>query len=291
MSEMKPRSMRMSDENYAKLQTLSENRSLDETVTFLLQIYEKDEERNALGTQSVKLDELDELLRVIRSNYATILQTATQAKEVARSEFRDQLAQKEELLNKQQGEIVVLQKQLLTQEEEEKKQSQSLQNELASCKQVLEMTKKNLEDSQKVITQKQQTLEALTKALSVAEQKASQVEPLKEQLEELQKKEKEYTYFSNELVKARAEIEKLTLQKEQVERDSKETLEKEQKNLTTLYQLEIEKVKSEAELSIREAKLIAATQVNEIREKYQEKMFELLEKEKRVLQNKIQASP
>ena len=35
MSEIKPRSMRMSDENYSKLQTLSENRSLDETIAFL----------------------------------------------------------------------------------------------------------------------------------------------------------------------------------------------------------------------------------------------------------------
>ena len=45
-----------------------------------------------------------------------------------------------------------------------------------------------------------------------------------------------------------------------------------------MHELELEQIRTSATLSIREAKLDAATQINEIREKYQDKMMELLEK-------------
>lgn len=280
MSEIKPRSMRMSDENYTKLQTLSENRSLDETVAFLLKIYEKDEERNSLGVQSVKLDELDELLGAVRSNYAAALHTCTNAKEVVRSEFNKQLTEKEELLVKQQSEIVALQKQLLTQKEESQKEISRLQAESQEYQNTVQITKQYLEENQTVTLQKQQAIDVLTKALTASEEKASQVELLKEQIELLKKKEEESTYFAKELKKAKEEIEALTLQKAQIQKEAKESLEKEITSLTARHTLELEQVKSQTELLIREAKLVAATQVNEIREKYQEKIFELLEKER-----------
>ncbi|KIR01771.1 hypothetical protein P261_00585 [Lachnospiraceae bacterium TWA4] len=110
MGEIKPRSMRMSDENYSRLQELSDNRSLDDTISFLLKVYEKDEERNGLGTQNTKLDEFDELLQTLRSQYATSLHLLGTAKETVRGEFQEKFIKKEEMIHNLQEELASVQK-------------------------------------------------------------------------------------------------------------------------------------------------------------------------------------
>ena len=285
MSEIKPRSMRMSDENYSKLQTLSENRSLDETIAFLLRTYEKDEERNALGVQSVKLDEFDELLQAVRSNYATALQTSAQAKEIARSELLREVASKEEERRKSEEEMIRLQNRLFSEKEENIKQLQKVKDELEESTKAQISIKETLLESNKVLEQKQQALDVLTKALSQAEKKASQVEVLQEQIKNLQNQlenferiQIEYKKLSNELEQVKESKLKLQDELEKNKKEAKEELVKELMNKDSMHKLELEQIRTSATLSIREAKLDAATQINEIREKYQDKMMELLEK-------------
>ena len=77
---------------------------------------------------------------------------------------------------------------------------------------------------------------------------------------------------------------KLQDELEKNKKEAKEELVKELMNKDSMHKLELEQIRTSATLSIREAKLDAATQINEIREKYQDKMMELLEKNNGMLQ-------
>ena len=176
MPELKPRSMRMSDENYTRLQNLSEGRSLDETITFLLSTHDKDEERSGLGNQAVKLDELDEFLNAIRSQFASLLYSCQNAKEIVRTEYRKELEEKNTVIDRMKDEILKLQKEIMRKDASAQETIEQLRSQLEDAKKEIATWTEKAASSESNATRKQQVIDSLSAALSSAEKKTNRLE-------------------------------------------------------------------------------------------------------------------
>ena len=225
MSEIKPRSMRMSDENYTRLQGLSEGRSLDDTISCLIQIYDRNEERSGLGNQAVKLDELDELLNTIRSQYTALLHTCQNAKEVVRTEYRKELEEQNTSIEKMKDENLKLQREIIRRDASSQEVIEDLRARLEKEKNEKASAMDRIKALEEASLQKQQVIDSLSAALSSAEKKAGKLEDTEKQLSEseaaLRKLREQYAELNEErkLFKKKAdETEKeLQMQKEHTE--------------------------------------------------------------------------
>ncbi|MDO5411018.1 MAG: hypothetical protein Q4F21_11315 [Lachnospiraceae bacterium] len=306
MSEMKPRSMRMSDENYARLQSLSEGRSLDETIRALLSAHDKDEERNNLGGQAVKLDELDEFLNAIRSQFAALLHISQNAKEVVRTEYRKELDEKNAAIAAMKDEIVKLQNQVMKKDASAQETIEQLRGQLEDSRKKSQNLENSAAEASKIAEQKQQLIDSLSSALSSAEQKAIRLKESEKALADANAALKEaYAEYENltkehkKLQNRAEEVESLYQQQrerqqkafEECKADCKTSLaraksvfDEQSAQLKAKYELELKTVRAEADFSIREARIQAQSQVNEIKEEYQNKLFEFMAQKKADLQ-------
>ena len=302
MSEIKPRSMRMSDENYMRLQGLSEGRSLDETITYLLSTHDKDEARNGLGNQAIKLDELDEFLNAIRSQFTALLHTCQNAKDVVRAEYRKELDEKNASIESMKDEILKLQKDAMRKDASAQETIEKLRVQLEDRKKEVTSLESKIAEEGKNASQKQQVIDSLSSALTSAEKKAAQLETAAKQLSETETALKELRAQYEELKEEQKRIRKQLEEKETLCSQMKETHTQELERHKNDYIRQLETCKNESEkqlqqlkeqkeqeqktlqqtceLSIREAQIGAQDQINRIKEEYQNKLFELLMKEK-----------
>ncbi len=301
MAEMKPRSMRMSDENYTRLQELSEGRSLDETISFLLSTHDKDETRNSLGEQAIKLDELDEFLNAIRSQFAALLHTCQNAKEVVRLEYRKELEEQKNSIESMKNEIMKLQKEQIRKDASAQETIETLRMQLEAAKKEVADLEIRQNDEAKNAKQKQQVIDSLSAALASSEKKVSQLEHTETLWTKCEAAQKElrmqYEDLKAEQVKTQKQLEEKEALCKQLETEQVKTLEdwkaESSKQLAAChkeYQEQIQRFKEQKEqdektlqqscaLSIREAQIEAQEQINRIKEEYQNKLFELLTKE------------
>lgn len=314
MAELKPRSMRLSDENYTKLQGLAEGRSLDETIHHLLTVCERDEERTGLGNQAARLDEMDELLAAVRSQYAAVLHICQNAKETVRAEYRRELEEKQTLLDRLKDEMLKLQKNSLRKDASAQEMLEKLRVELEESKKQNKQLARQLEEGARDQQQKQELNQSLTVALKLAEKKAAQMEifqrkaeevssvldTLKPQLQALQEQQKQLTAEKNRLQR---ELEEITSQLELERNDRKKKREEEEENLRQKYEQKLCDLQKEHEASLKrqkesleekfaaartrsdlrlkEEQLQAQARINDIKEEYQNRLFELLMREKK----------
>lgn len=309
MPELKPRSMRISDDNYTRLQNLSEGRSLDETITYLLSAHDKDEERNSLGNQAVKLDELDEFLNAIRSQFASLLYTCQNVKEVIRVEYRKELEDKNITIDSMKDEILKLQKETMRKDASAQEVIEQLRGQLEDKRKEHSALKAKEADYEKSIGQKQQTIDSLSAALSFAEKKANRLDEAETALANTESALKELRIQYAELKEDRDRLLKKTedaaaIIQQQKDQDAKileqskanyeeqlhkcktdyeEQLtkcktdcEKQLNQLKTQQEIERKTLRTESELSIKEAQIQAQSRINEIKEEYQNKLFELM---------------
>jgi chromosome segregation ATPase len=293
----------MSDENYQRLQGLSEGRSLDETITHLLSTYDKDETRNSLGAQAIKLDELDEFLNAIRSQFAALLSSCQNAKEVVRSEFRKELEERDLAIEDLKEELLKVQRDAMHKEDAARTQVEQLRVQTEDQKNKIGLLKEQVRNNDQMAAQKQQVIDSMSAALSAAEKKASMLEEVQKQFARSEESRKELseqnrrlseekTALSNALSKKEADHrEELRVLKEQLE-SSETSREKELEALRSESQdqlareeerhnAQVESMRTQMELSVREAKIHAQSQINEIKEEYQNKLFELMLKDKK----------
>lgn len=302
MSEIKPRSMRMSDENYTRLQGLSEGRSLDETITFLLNTYDKDAERSGLGNQAVKLDELDEFLNAIRSQFAALLYTCQNAKEAVRTEYRKELEDKNSSIETMKDDILKLQKDMMRKNASAQEEIELLRSRLEDEKNKAAALESRVRDLEKTAVQKQQMIDSLSTALSSAGIKAEKLDATEKRLAESESAFRELRSQYTELLEDRNRYQDEALaaeknyrkQQEETEKtleksksDYEKLLEKDKadaqeqiERLRLQQELEIKTLRTESELAIREAQIQAQGQINAIKEEYQNKLFELMMIEK-----------
>ena len=313
MSEIKPRSMRMSDENYTRLQSLSEGRSLDETISFLLSTHDKDEERSGLGNQAVKLDELDEFLNAIRSQFSTLLRTCQNAKEVVRAEYRRELEEKNRSLEDMKDEIVRLQRETIRREASSQEVIEQLRSQLEAKKEENAALAARVRELEKDAAQKQQMMDSLTATLTSAEKKAAGMEQTEKLLRESEETVQELRSRNTELTKERTLLQEKTDQLEKNYRllqeenrkklenkktdcekqladcreiyekqliSCKEEYEKQLEGFSKQNEQELQTLRAQSDLTIRETQIQAQAQINAIKEEYQNKLFELLMKEK-----------
>jgi DNA repair exonuclease SbcCD ATPase subunit len=292
----------MSDENYQRLQGLSEGRSLDETITHLLSTYDKDEERNGLGAQAIKLDELDEFLNAIRSQFAALLSSCQNAKEVVRSEFRKELEERNLAIEDLKEELLKVQRESMHKEDAARAQVEQLRVQTEDQKNKIGLLKEQARNNDQMTAQKQQVIDSMSAALSAAEKKAAMLEDVQKQLAKSEESRKELSEqnrrlseekaaLSNQLAKTEADYqEELRVVKEQLE-SSAASREKELEALRNEAQDQLAReeerhnaqsdaLRTQMELSVREAKIQAQSQINEIKEEYQNKLFELMMKDK-----------
>lgn len=298
MPELKPRSMRMSDENYTRLQNLSEGRSLDETITFLLSTHDKDEERSGLGNQAVKLDELDEFLNAIRSQFAALLYSCQNAKEIVRTEYRKELEEKNTAIDRMKDDILKLQKEIMRKDASAQETIEQLRSQLDDAKKEIATWTEKAASSESNATQKQKVIDSLSAALSSTEKKANRLEETEKLLvnTETMLKELRIQYAdlkkSQNLLQKKAEEsasayqqqkEENTKMLKQCQTDKEEQLAKcrldcEEKiqQLKVQQEQAMKALRMETELSIKEAQLHAQSSINEMKEEYQNKLFELI---------------
>ena len=313
MSEIKPRSMRMSDENYTRLQSLSEGRSLDETISFLLNTHDKDEARSGLGNQAVKLDELDEFLNTIRSQFAALLHTCQNTKEVVRSEYRKELEEKNLSIESMKDEILKLQREIMRKDASSQEEIEHLHSQMENFRETNTALESKVRDLEKSADQKQQMIDSLTAALASSEKKAAGLEQTEKILRESEETIRELRSRNSELkenqktLQDKADIleknnlllqeeyrknqkqkqtdyeKQLAACKEEYEKQLSKCRENFQEQITKLQEQkeqEIRVLRTESELTLREAEIQAQTRINTIKEEYQNRMFELLMKEK-----------
>ena len=186
----------------------------------------------------------------------------------------------------------------------------------ASAQETIEKLRVQLEDRKKEVTsleskiaeegknasQKQQVIDSLSSALTSAEKKAAQLETAAKQLSETETALKELRAQYEELKEEQKRIRKQLEEKETLCSQMKETHTQELERHKNDYIRQLETCKNESEkqlqqlkeqkeqeqktlqqtceLSIREAQIGAQDQINRIKEEYQNKLFELLMKEK-----------
>jgi chromosome segregation ATPase len=298
MAELKPRSVRMSDENYTRLQGLSEGRSLDETITQLLSTHDKDEERNGLGAQAIKLDELDEFLNAIRSQYAALLHSCQNAKEIVRTEYKKELEEKNAAIEGLKDDLLKSQKTQIKKETQIQETVERLRSQLEEEQQKTSLLEEKIKDYEQSAREKQQITDSLSVALTAAEKKSAELEPLKKELSQTKaqltetqilykKSGKELEETKNNLKKAKescqAQMNVLQETHIQEQKEDKEKLTSCQKEYEeklqqqkSHYEQELSTLRATCDLSVREAAIQAQAQINEIKEEYQTKLFDIM---------------
>ncbi|MCI6732631.1 MAG: hypothetical protein MR487_09965 [Lachnospiraceae bacterium] len=303
MSEIKPRSLRMSEENYGRLQTLSDGRSMDDTISFLLASFDRQEERNGLGTQAVKLDELDEYLNAVRSQFSALLHNCQNARELARDDFRRELNDRNLEIEKLKDEVLKLQREQIRKDSNAQETIDELKRKLEIQKDTSAALQKQLDETAAGSAAGQQAIASLSTALSAAEKKASLLDSCQIELEGLQNQLKDAQTHNEEQRKSIMELQQSLqiLQKkdaqweekyhaeiarlqEELNRRSEEQMQehsRELQHLTKEYEQKIQWMQSEQELIRKEAQIKAQEEINAIRESYQNKLYQMMIEEKK----------
>lgn len=312
MSEIKPRSMRMSDENYSRLQSLSEGRSMDDTITFLLTTHDKDEARNGLGPQAIRLDELDEYLDAIRSQFAALLHSCRDAKELVRSEVQAEIREKNQVIEQLKDDVLKLQKDAMRKNAAAQEAIESLRDKAEKEQAAAALLQTQVDEGVRQATSQQQIIDSLSTALSSAEKKADQLEQALQQLEDARQRildlehvnqelRDEKTASAQKLETVTAQLEQITLTQEDHERQFTEQQDMAIRQLTEAYDEKLERAetgyqeslsrlkaaheqqlqaeKTAAELRLREVQLQAREEIHSAKEAYQEKLFTLMMKD------------
>ncbi|MGN0267309.1 MAG: hypothetical protein ACI4D7_06490, partial [Lachnospiraceae bacterium] len=206
MSEIKPRSLRMSEENYGRLQTLSDGRSMDDTISFLLASFDRQEERNGLGTQAVKLDELDEYLNAVRSQFSALLHNCQNARELAREDFRRELNDRNLEIEKLKDEVLKLQREQIRKDSNAQETIDELKRKLEIQKDTSAALQKQLDETAAGSAAAQQAIASLSTALSAAEKKATLLDSCQIELEGLQNQLKDVQTHNEEQRKSIMEL-------------------------------------------------------------------------------------
>lgn len=303
MAEIKPRSLRMSEENYGRLQTLSDGRSMDDTISFLLSSFDRQEERNGLGTQAVKLDELDEYLNAVRSQFSTLLHNCQNARELAREDFRRELNNRNQEIEQLKDEILKLQRDQIRKDASAQETIDTITNKLEKQKDIASSLQKQMEEASAGNAASQQAIASLTAALSAAEKKASLLDSCQMELEGLQNQLKDARTLNEEYKKSMMELQQSiqTLQKkneqweekynagiarlqEELKRRSEEQMNehsREIQQMTKEYEQKIEWIRKEQELIRKEERVKVQEEINAIRESCQDKLYQMMMTEKK----------
>lgn len=303
MSEIKPRSLRMSEENYGRLQTLSDGRSMDETISFLLASFDRQEERNGLGTQAVKLDELDEYLNAVRSQFSALLHNCQNARELAREDFRRELNDRNLEIEKLKDEVLKLQREQIRKDSNAQETIDELKRKLEIQKDTSAALQKQLDETAAGSAAGQQAIASLSTALSAAEKKASLLDSCQIELEGLQNQLKDAQTHNEEQRKSIMELQQSLqiLQKKDAQWEEKyhaeivrlqeefncrseEQLQEHNRILQHLekeYEQKIQWMQNEKELIRKEAQVKAQEEINAIRESYQNKLYQMMMEEKK----------
>lgn len=303
MSEIKPRSLRMSEENYGRLQTLSDGRSMDETISFLLASFDRQEERNGLGTQAVKLDELDEYLNAVRSQFSALLHNCQNARELAREDFRRELNDRNLEIEKLKDEVLKLQREQIRKDSNAQETIDELKRKLEIQKDTSAALQKQLDETAAGSAAGQQAIASLSTALSAAEKKASLLDSCQIELEGLQNQLKDARTRNEEHRKSIMELQQTlqVLQKKDAQWEEKYHAEiarlqeefncrseeqmqehsRELQHLTKEYEQKIQWMQNEQELIRKETQVKAQEEINAIRESYQNKLYQMMMEEKK----------
>ena len=303
MSEIKPRSLRMSEENYGRLQTLSDGRSMDETISFLLASFDRQEERNGLGTQAVKLDELDEYLNAVRSQFSALLHNCQNARELAREDFRRELNDRNLEIEKLKDEVLKLQREQIRKDSNAQETIDELKRKLEIQKDTSAALQKQLDETAAGSAAGQQAIASLSTALSAAEKKASLLDSCQIELEGLQNQLKDARTRNEEHRKSIMELQQSLqiLQKKDAQWEEKYHAEiarlqeefncrseeqmqehsRELQHLTKEYEQKIQWMQNEQELIRKETQVKAQEEINAIRESYQNKLYQMMMEDKK----------
>lgn len=303
MSEIKPRSLRMSEENYGRLQTLSDGRSMDETISFLLASFDRQEERNGLGTQAVKLDELDEYLNTVRSQFSALLHNCQNARELAREDFRRELNDRNLEIEKLKDEVLKFQREQIRKDSNAQETIDELKRKLEIQKDTSAALQKQLDETAAGSAAGQQAIASLSTALSAAEKKASLLDSCQIELEGLQNQLKDARTRNEEQRKSIMELQQSLqiLQKKDAQWEEKYHAEiarlqeefncrseeqmqehsRELQHLTKEYEQKIQWMQNEQELIRKETQVKAQEEINAIRESYQNKLYQMMMEEKK----------